>query len=566
MSPWLGDFHFLRPAWLALIPVCLAVVWLLRRPRGNLSQWRRWCDPPLLAYLTFGDGGRHRRWPLVLLSLCWLLAILSLAGPVWEQRPQPLYRSEAARVIVFDLSRSMLATDLKPNRLTQARFKLADLLDATAEGQVALVAYAGEAFVVSPLTQDARTIKAMLGALEPSVMPVQGSDLGEALQLALVLLQRVAAVAGDVILFTDSPGVGAAEAVARLRAAGHRLSVIGIGTPEGAPIPDARGGFVKAADGSIAVPRLDEPALAALAAQGGGSYFRLRADARDVRLLTEARPAVDRSTGEALSQESLQWYERGPWLVVLLLPLAAAAFRRGWLGCVALLALMPPESQALPSWDDLWRTPDQQAAAALEAGDPATAAQRARDPMLRGEALYRQGDYAAAQQAFARSQGADSHYNRGNALARQQRYQQAIEAYDEALSLEPDMEDAAYNKKLIEDLLKQQQQQEQQRQQPQDGDGTEQEQSESQESESSESESEQQQAQEGAPEDQQQEQQQERQKPAPAEAEELDAEQRQALEQWLRRIPDDPGGLLRRKFLLEYQRRGSPPPATEEEW
>ncbi|MEM9532034.1 MAG: VWA domain-containing protein [Pseudomonadota bacterium] len=559
----LGPIHFLRPEWLWLLPLLAVLIWWLRRPGGDLGAWRRIADPRLLEFLTSGRSGRQRRWPLVLLALGWVLATLALSGPAWEQRPLPLYQSGAVKVVVLDLSRSMLAPDLKPNRLTQARYKLADLLDRTREGQIGLVAYAGESFVVSPLTDDSRTIKSMLGALDTNIMPVQGSELGEALTLASQLLAGVDAVAGEVLVISDSVGVGALEAARELLAAGHRISVLGVGTAEGAPIPQENGGFFKTADGEIAVPRLDEPAMAALAEAGGGRYVRLRSDATDLDLLEREPVNTAPSDSEPGSQEALRWREEGPWLVLLLLPLAALAFRRGWLLALPLAVLLLPPAPAVAGWwDDAWQTRDQQAAESLAAGAPEDAAQLAEDPMLRGESLYRSGDYEAAVNAFAAGSGPDAHYNRGNALAQLEKYQEAIDAYDRALASDPEMADAQHNKDLLEELLKQQEQQQQQDNQESDeqSDGE----SEQQSDQSSEQEGEEEQREpQGSEQSEGEEQEEETQA---AVAEELDAEEKQSLEQWLRRIPDDPGGLLRRKFLLEYQRRGQPKPVEDEQW
>ncbi|MEM9183118.1 MAG: VWA domain-containing protein [Pseudomonadota bacterium] len=559
----LSQFHFLRPGWLALLPVVGVLVWWLRRPGGDLSAWQQICDPKLLDFLTCGEGGRPRRWPLVLVSIGWLLACLALAGPTWNKRPLPLFQTEAVRVVVLDLSRSMLAGDLTPDRLTQARYKLADLLDRNREGQVGLVAYAGESFVVSPLTQDANTIKAMLGALDVSIMPVQGSELGEALRLAHQLLDGVTAADGEVIVVTDSVGTGGLTAAREVFEAGHRVSVIGVGTPEGAPIPQANGGFFKASDGTIAVPRLNEVELAELAAIGGGIYVRLRTDDRDLDRVLSPQ-AGNLATSGNDNSESLQWREEGPWLVLVLLPLAALAFRRGWLLAVPLAVLFLPPQPAQANWvSDAFKTPDQQASDALSAGEHESAAALAVDPMLRGEALYRDQQYEAAAAAFGQVNGPDGHYNRGNALAMQERYQDAIDAYDQALAMNPEMDDALHNKSVLEELLKEQEQQQQQ-----------QENSDSQDQSDGESEqqSEQPSEQEGTEESEQQAQSEEseseeqQEQTAPMAAEELDAEEKQSLEQWLRRIPDDPGGLLRRKFLLEYQRRGQPPASEEEQW
>ncbi len=572
-------FHFLRPWWLALIPGAGLLVWWLRRPTADLRAWEQICDPQLLQFLTCGEGGKSARLPLLLTGFGWLLACLALAGPSWEKRPLPLFQTEATRVIVLDLSRSMLAADLQPDRLTQARYKLADLLDRNQEGQVGLVAYAGESFVVSPLTQDANTIKAMLGALDVSIMPVQGSELGEALSLAWKLLDGVVSSSGEIIVFTDSVGGGALTAAREIFEAGHRVSVVGVGTTEGAPIPQPNGGFFKAADGTIAVPRLNELELAELAAIGGGIYLRMRTDGRDLdRLLSEGPENTAAAERDDASTESLQWVEQGPWLVLVLLPLAALAFRRGWLLAIPLavpltmpmalvfvLASMPAGPAVAASWwDNAFKTPDQQAGQSLRAGQNEAAAALAQDPMLRGEALYRDGQFEAAAGAFGQVAGPDGHYNRGNALAMQEKYADAISAYEQALSQDPELEDARHNKELLEELLEQQQQ-EQQQQENQDNQEQSEGDSEQQSEQPTEDEGEEEQEQqESASEEGEQSEQPEQTEPMAAE--ELDAEEKQSLEQWLRRIPDDPGGLLRRKFQLEYQRRGQPPATEEEEW
>jgi Ca-activated chloride channel family protein len=569
MNEAIANLHFLRPLWLLLLPALALLLWLLRQPGGSLLAWQKVCDNHLLAHLTAGKKVAGSRWPLVLLGLAWLIGTLALAGPVWQKRPLPLFKTIAARVIVLDLSRSMLATDLQPSRLHQARYKMADLLDRSDEGQVALVAYAGEAFVVSPLTQDARTIKSMLGSMEPDIMPVQGSELGEALGMAGDLLTRVGSIGGDVLLLTDAPGDGAVKGARNLVDQGYRLSVLGVGTPQGAPIPERNGAFFKDSSGSIVVPRLDEGGLRDLSSLGGGRYARITTDDSDLDYLLAPFEQLDPQGATAVDQESEQWREEGPWLILLLLPLVAFGFRRGWLAAFLVVAFLPPMPARASAWDNLWQRSDQQAAQALEEGRLEDAARLAEDPMIRGNAQFKNGDFNAATQAYGFSDKPDGHYNRGNALARQSRLEEAIAAYDKALLGEPEMEDALYNKQLLEELLQQQQEQQQE-------DSEEQQDGESQDGESEQGESEQQdgeqqegESEEGEQQDGEQSEGEEEAEQQPAEArldEEMSAEERQAVEQWLRRIPDDPGGLLRRKFLLEYQRRGSPQPTTDEDW
>ena len=593
-------FHFLQPLWLlALLPL-LALLWWLRKPGEQDNAWRRVCDARLLPYLLTSPGSRASRLPLWLLAVGWLLIVVALADPVWEQQPQPVFRNEAARVVVLDLSNSMFSPDLKPSRLVRARYKVADILDQEFDGQTALVVFAGDAFAVTPLTNDSETVRALLSPLEPGLMPSQGSRVDLGLQKAGHLLRQAGALQGDILILTDGYEDDSALATAaELRQAGYRISVLGVGTEEGAPIPLAGGGFLRDNRDDIVVPALDPRALQALADAGGGRYATISSSAADLkRLLQITTPGMNAVTA-SIDHTTDSWRSHGSLIILLLLPLAALAFRRGWLMMllvsVTVGASMPQPAMAA-GWDDLWLRPDQQASRALQAGDPAAAARLAADPALRGTAAYQAGDYEQALDAFSTSSRDAAAYNQGNALAQLGRYEDAIAAYDRALLAEPGMPDAVHNRAEVEKLLQQQQDQDQQGDQQQDQQGQSGEQGEQQQDQQGQSgeQGEQQdqsgQQAENANQDDAAEQQEQagegqqqsaentdsddtegelsplpqqpesagdgdEQQAATAEASPLDTEEQQAAEQWLRRIPDDPGGLLRRKFLYQYRQQ-----------
>lgn len=281
------------------------------------------------------------------------------------------------------------------------------------------------------------------------------------------------------------------------------------------------------------------------------------------------------------------WQEEGPWLVLLLLPLAAMAFRRGWV-IVLLFFILPPENQAYASpWDDLWLTRDQQAQGKLEEGAAADAVELFEHSEWRAVAQYRAQDYAESAMAFAENEDTRSLYNLGNAMARQGEFESAIDAYEQVLEIDPENEDAEYNRDLLTQVQEQQQSQQnegdQQEQSDQQGEGEQSEDSgeSSQENSDSSAQSdsetqdgdssqrdEQETSQEDlealqeelrrAAEEAQQNEQISQQQLTPEELEALrrEQEQEQAMEQWLRRIPNDPGGLLRRKFRYQYQKTG----------
>jgi Ca-activated chloride channel family protein len=582
----IAEFQLLRPWWLAaLLPWTLLVMVAWRR-RARSHAWARVCDEALLPWmLESGRDAGTRRALLALLLGGWL-ALLALAGPAWERAPQPLYRNERPLVALLDLSASMDAGDVAPSRLVRARYKLADILharDAGRAGLTALVVFAADAFTVTPLTDDTDTILAMLPALSPQIMPVQGSRPDRALSLAAELLAP-AGRSGDVLLLTDEAGSAADfAAVERLRTDGHRLSVFAIGTPGGAPIPMPQaGGFLRDDAGRIVIPALEPVSLEQLARAGDGMFMALTANDTDVtQLLAFLASNAEPSRGAAGDRRSDQWREEGPWLLLGLIPLAALAFRRGLIAVAVLCVgnfLTPPTHADEPS--GLWLRPDQRAARLLADGEPQQAASLFEDRRWRAIAEYRAGDYEAAISTLQGLADADSHYNRGNALARRGNYEEAVAAYEQALALDPAHDDARYNR----DLLRKMSDPNSGQQQPQQSAADQQEQSGGRSTADD--------AARGAGEHQDDESppqdnranDREGTQPDPATAQEsgeqdgdaqLQAaspqqlapdEEQQANEQWLRSIPDDPGGLLRRKFYYQSRQRAHQPPPDSKPW
>ncbi len=581
-----ADFHFLRPGWLYAIPiVVLVAVWLGRRRLGA-GNWQQVVDAALMPFVLSrapGRGSDYRWW---LLGLGGVMAAVALAGPAWERIEQPVFRAEQALVIALDLSRSMDAQDVSPSRLVRARLKILDILERRKSGQTALVVYSANAFTVTPLTTDTDTVAALVNSLSTDIMPSRGSYPGVAMKKGQQLLDQAGAGYGEVLLITDGGSSPAAEDEARgLKEAGYTLSVLGVGTRDGAPIPRLSGGFVTDNRGKIALPRLEERGLRSLAEAGGGRFAVLSADNDDLDILLSGEVMAAAASDESLATD--RWREEGPWLVLLLLPLAALAFRRGWV-LVALVFILPMAEPAEASlWDDIWFNSDQQARKALEDGNAGDAAALFEDGEWRAVARYRAKDYANSAAGFAERGDTRNLYNLGNAMAMLGELDSAIDAYEQVLEMDPDDEDAAYNLDLVKSFKDQQQQQQQQQgddQQSSENPGGEGEQSDAesqqdQQGEESTSESEGESQDEESADSGEQEMSEEDlealrqeleraaqeaqageqpQQMSEAELAELrqQQEQQQAMEQWLRRIPDDPGGLLRRKFRHQYQRSG----------
>ncbi|BCT92717.1 membrane protein [Lysobacter helvus] len=581
----LALLHFVRPAWLWALLALPLIAWLWRLRRRRENAWRGVVDPHLLPHLLEPAGGVRARSAIVFVLLAYALAILALAGPAWRQVPQPSWQSRTPLVIAMDLSSASAATDLPPSRLLQARAKVATLLRERNGGQVGLVAFADDAYTVAPLTDDAANVALFLDSLEPSVMPIDGHRPGHAIRQGARLLQQAGFDRGDILVLTDHGDTDANEAAREAAGKGLRVSVLGIGSKTGSD--------VRTRDGELERVALDSRSLQALAAAGDGNYAPIAVDDSDLRALNVLQPRAEDAIATQ-GRAGKAWEDAGYWLLLPLMAIALFAFRRGaGVAAVLVVLCLPPgfvHAQARDAVQgSLWRRADQVAAERMDAG----------------EQSYRKGDFTAAEHVYDGLPGADAHYNLGNALAKQGRYDEAIDAYNAALREHPGMADAIANRNAV---LKAKQRKppsgkskhEDPRSQGQQGD---QKQKGSGKTDSEAPEPGKAQGQ-GTPQSQPQQkpassesQSQGQSKPAPppknadpeaqraadaAQRERMqralqgkqpgqqdpsktpqaarpetaaERERRLANEAWLRRVPDDPGGLLRAKFQIEYERR-----------
>lgn len=568
-----SEFHFLRPWWLlALIPAAIFVL-ALWRVNSALSAWDKAIDRNLLPYLLDRSRNAAQRTPLLLLLCAWVLSAVALAGPVWEKLPQPVQQREDALVIVMDLSLSMFAQDHVPSRLDLAKRKLRDVLALRDEGQTALVVYAGDAHAVMPLTDDVVTIEALVPSLSPNIMPLFGSNPMAAMDMAIELLDNVEASEGKILLMTDGiSGFDQELLITRqLENRPYDLLVMGIGTEQGAPIRTSDGNFLTDRQGAMVVPALNRSVLQSLANRVGGRYHDIQLSDSDLAYLLTDLNLLDDPQLSDVEEEFDIWYETGPWLLLLVAPMVALTFRRGWLfawvAAAGVLSLVPaPDAQAA-EWSALWQTPDQRGAEAYADEDHAVAAGLFESPGWQGAANYRAENYDAAIAAYSALNTPDGHYNRGNALALSGNYAEAIAAYDVTLATDPEHEDAIFNKEIVEQLL-QQQQSEQGESQEGNNESEQSDQNSDQQSEQDQENSEQQDQESQEGDENQQQDQQQNEAPEDQENSESNSEQntpsqnsneefeeQQSLEQWLRRIEDDPGELLERKFRYQYRQR-----------
>jgi len=504
--------------------------------------------------------------------------VFGASGPSLERTELPVFEKSDALVIVLDLSRSMWATDTQPSRIRRARQKVMDVLDLRSEGVTGMVVFAGDAHVVTPLTDDTRTIENLLSALSPDIMPLPGSNATEALGLAASLLETSGLTNGSVLLITDGlPKLSTSQVSDLLKPVGAALSILIVGTETGAPIPLPDGGFLRDNSDQIVIPAVDKRMIQQIASNLDARSASVSVDSSDLTYLLSGTES-SMTSDDSLERKTDTWVDLGYWLAMAAALLLLPLFRRGALSALVFAVLLTDADPAHANpLEHFWSTPDQKGASALADGDPALAATLFEAPEWRGTAQYEAGNFKSSSAEFGKLESTNSLYNRGNALALAGDLKAAIESYDKSLALSPERQDAITNRELVKSLLEQQEQDQQGNDQDSDSDQSDQD-GESQDSESESAQQEQDsqsESQEGdsEPSDQQPSDQESQQNGdaemtedlSPSDLEEATQEQlarfdealeeQQALEQWLRRVPDDPGGLLRRKFRYQTIQR-----------
>ncbi len=318
----LSQFHFIRAELLWLIIPCLLSLFAIRSITKNKSSWEKVVSPHLLKFLIVSQKKQtkvHSFW-LSLIICC--LIIFAISGPSFRQQAIPIIQTESARVIVLDLSLSMDATDIKPSRLDRARFKIMDILNKNTEGTIGIVVYAGDAFVISPLTSDAKTIASFVPTLSTGVMPVLGSRPDLAIQQAINLLKNAKQPTGQIIWLTDGVNQRYTNIINnQLNQQNYLLSILAIGTPQGAPIKLPRDkGFLKDKQGNIVLPKLDSQQLKKIAQHNNGQYVELSSNDDDVNFIMSLLEENNDQTFES-DEKISQWLDDGYWLSWIILVL-----------------------------------------------------------------------------------------------------------------------------------------------------------------------------------------------------------------------------------------------------
>ncbi|MEF1289344.1 VWA domain-containing protein, partial [Vibrio sp. M260118] len=386
----MSDFLFLYPQWLlGIIPWLGMVYWLSKRQRSQTLI------APHLAKAMGLKAIQTSRWSIKVIGVCGIVAFIALSGPSFSEQERPSFSSTNARVLVMDMSMSMYATDLKPNRLTLAKYKVTDLLKQWTDGTTGLIAYAGDAYHISPMTSDSQTIANLIPNLSPELMPYPGANAAAGVKLAMEMMTNVGLSQGDIVLIADDLNDTERGDIEQLMSGSSwRLIVLGMGSRAGAPIKLNDGTLMTKTNGQPVVAKSNFDNMRALASSVDGYFVPVQVTNSDVEKIADITSDVGSADmvdgGQAISERTNQGY----WLLPMLLIPALMIFRRG-LFLSALLVFVPLMSPK-PAAANPWLNDEQQAMQYFQNQEYDKAAELFNNPEWKGAAQYLANDFKGA--------------------------------------------------------------------------------------------------------------------------------------------------------------------------
>ena len=439
----MSSFFIARP-WMLVFLVVPVLFYLIKFRKVSSSQ--QMMTKEIFNHFNLENTRKIRR-NFKLFTLPWILGVLALSGPTLVDEDRPLFQNQELWVWVMDLSNSMLADDIKPNRYMQMRYSLMQLLNrAGPSKKIALVVFAGNAYTLIPPTNDFGTLKTYIRQLDPSVMPMQGTDLMRAVQHAAKIPEEMG-VQGNILIVTD--GVRHQEEALQLaqfiNQSRDNYYLYIIGTNEGSALKLSNGSLLKDNNGEIVVARSELKNVEPLIKNSRIKAYSSRNENDITGIFRVSAARHDVATKDVYHQTDL-----GYWLALPLL-LLVLVFRQGFIFCLAVPAvlaglLMAPEARA----DDMEGIGLYNDARYLEA------AAAFEDPIWKGNAYYKAGEYALAAEAYEAADSGDNllvRYNLANAYAMSGKVEDAILLYQQVLETRNEHNfDARYNLDLLKRL------------------------------------------------------------------------------------------------------------------
>lgn len=474
MIEQLTYFHFLRPLWLLLIPVALLLFWQFQKSQNVLERYQKFVAPHLLKHLLIGTKKKWSFKPIHMIIIIIVVGIIAVAGPTWKREIPPFTEDKAPLTIVLSLSESMDAIDISPRRLERAKQKIRELLKLRPGARTALFVYAGSAHMVLPLTTDSKIIELFLSSLSSALMPNDGSNTLEVLDVVTDYLSDEE-VPGTILFITDEIKKKSFNAISEISdSSRNQVIVLAVGTSKGGPITMGSNRFRLNKNGSRKIAKLDVESLKQLRDDYNIPVTTITIDNSDVEWIQRNIQTHLQVVQQV--EAKTKWIEYGYYLLFPLVILMLFWFRKGWLvkwvafilfylslnvnsinAQDSLNATTVKDSIETKNWEwfwNLWMTNDQQGRYYFEEGDYEKAAEKFEDNVWKGISFYKSEKYEDAINQFAMTNNAESNFYLGNSYAQIKNYELAKNSYKEAIAQKNNFQEADYNLKLIEEIIR----------------------------------------------------------------------------------------------------------------
>ncbi|MGJ5643337.1 vWA domain-containing protein [Formosa sp. S-31] len=456
-----GKFHFLRAEYLWLsIPIAI-VIFLGIVFYGDNARWKKHIAKHLQPYVIQKGTTWKVRFIHISLLVLFAIGFIGFLGPTWAEEQAPAKKVASKLVVALDLSQSMLTTDVSPNRLERAKFKIHDLLEANPRAETALLVFSGSTHTVVPFTTDYKIINDNLDGLQPHMMPRRGTSF-KMLFAKLDSLFVDNKAPGRILLFTDDlVDLNLADVSDFIQNNNIDLHVYPMATKEGGHVPSFNNLKVALKEkGNLVTSKLNMEALEALRQIEGVTVMEMTLDKSDVKLFAES-VSDHLIFEEKPKKQDEHWQDNGYWLLIPLMILFLFSFRKGWslLSIVLCIGAMSCQNQDLEKkeggfqFKDLWYTKAYQAQLQYDNQEYAQAAEGFNDPMHKGAAYYKAGNFTKAKAEFEKDSTANGQFNLGLTYAKLGDLEKAQQVFETLVKNHPEMEEANTGLKNINEAL-----------------------------------------------------------------------------------------------------------------